>query len=673
MAFPLMAIGAGLGLGIQEIEQQKYRQQQLALQQFQAYRDTMMLRNALQKQQSEQDVAALAGLGLPGMGGVSGGLPGGTVANLSGGGGFGLPGGTPSVPPMTPSGPEGSTMGQGFGAPALLDTGSGSGGREGAAPQDRMPPTAATLFGGAVPQMDSTLNLIEQDESGGRNIPNYRYDPTHTAQGNFQITNSTWRDTAPNAGVNLSQYPTAMSAPYPVQRQVAGELLNERGTQPWADFNPQLKRDLAKRGGTQVAQADTGEMSDAGPQGGGLPAMPVPPNFTQIYRETQQAAQGLGHPVMPQAIAQAAMARYKQAQQDYRDQIQQWNYQREQFNADRTSRRMEQAATARGAKYYPTADGGLIEVTPDGKAKPVQLPEGTKLRGERGAIDGLESSKTLQILDSKGNVVRTVMARERRNAAGWLDSQTGEPIKLEKGQQIRQVTPGSATGGRAGAQVLRQEIGGREVLSDLQNAVKLPVGTTIGPLGTSVPGTSVMGALQGDLVRKLTDQDSQLMQASMASMTRELSILMSPVYGGNYAAQQIEPLVPKSGDTIATVLFKLARLGQSADNALEAVSKSPLLSNDQQEYARDLRTQIQQAIPWSSEQALAFAQGPNPGESFGDFMRGHTGSQQQGQGGGAPAPPAAAIADLKAQDTPKRRQQFDEIFGPGAAAKALGQ
>ena len=234
---------------------------------------------------------------------------------------------------------------------------------------------------------------------------------------------------------------------------------------------------------------------------------------------------------------------------------------------------------------------------------------------------GLEASKMFDVLDDSGKVVRTVMARERRDAAGFLDSQTGQPLELKPGEHLKQITATTSGGGRAGAQVLRQQIGGREVLSDLQNAVRLPVGTTTGLLGGHQPGTSVLGALQGDLTRSLTGQDAQLMQASMASLTRELSVLMSPVYGGNYAAQQIEPLVPKEGDTIGTVLFKLARLSQSADNALEAIQKSPILSNEQQQYAVDLRKQLDAAIPWTPQQAMDFARQGQGGQSFGDFVK----------------------------------------------------
>jgi hypothetical protein len=77
------------------------------------------------------------------------------------------------------------------------------------------------------------LDIIEYAESKGKNIPNYKFGPGFTAQGYYQITDPTWRDHAKAAGVDLGQYPTAMSAPKEVQRAVAEQIFEKRGFQPW--------------------------------------------------------------------------------------------------------------------------------------------------------------------------------------------------------------------------------------------------------------------------------------------------------------------------------------------------------------------------------------------------------------------------------------------------------
>jgi hypothetical protein len=85
-----------------------------------------------------------------------------------------------------------------------------------------------------------TLALIEHYESGGRNVMNYINDAWHTAGGYWQITNTTWRYAAPGAGVDLTQYPIAISAPREVQHSVAIALFDRFGVLPWAPFNPRL-------------------------------------------------------------------------------------------------------------------------------------------------------------------------------------------------------------------------------------------------------------------------------------------------------------------------------------------------------------------------------------------------------------------------------------------------
>jgi hypothetical protein len=84
--------------------------------------------------------------------------------------------------------------------------------------------------------------IVEQTESDGRNIPNYRYDPRHTASGFWQVTDTNWKHYAPGLGIDVGKYPTAMSAPRNLQSQVAGKMYAEQGFKPWAPYNPNLAK-----------------------------------------------------------------------------------------------------------------------------------------------------------------------------------------------------------------------------------------------------------------------------------------------------------------------------------------------------------------------------------------------------------------------------------------------
>jgi len=104
------------------------------------------------------------------------------------------------------------------------------------------------------------LDTIEQYESGGRNILQTAYNGmginpstgTHTApssaSGYYQITDSTWREWAPKVGIDIEKYPTAMSAPRDVQREVAQYGFINYGFAPWAAYNSRLASAVAWQG-----------------------------------------------------------------------------------------------------------------------------------------------------------------------------------------------------------------------------------------------------------------------------------------------------------------------------------------------------------------------------------------------------------------------------------------
>jgi hypothetical protein len=94
------------------------------------------------------------------------------------------------------------------------------------------------------------LPIISQYESSNSNVPNQmgpNGTPLSTASGYYQIINGTWQQFAPQVGVDLNQYPTAMSAPQAVQAQVAGAIYNAQGFSPWSS-NTQLMNAVANYG-----------------------------------------------------------------------------------------------------------------------------------------------------------------------------------------------------------------------------------------------------------------------------------------------------------------------------------------------------------------------------------------------------------------------------------------
>jgi hypothetical protein len=125
------------------------------------------------------------------------------------------------------------------------------------------------------------LDTLAQIESANRNIPS-GVDPDVAgpgtkSQGYFQINTPTWRDFAPKAGVDLSQYPAAMAAPREVQAQVAGYI-------PFGRFGPRTQRMMADRYGgplnrnltvAELAARYGGTGGGTVPAGSGVPTVAV--------------------------------------------------------------------------------------------------------------------------------------------------------------------------------------------------------------------------------------------------------------------------------------------------------------------------------------------------------------------------------------------------------------
>jgi hypothetical protein len=139
----------------------------------------------------------------------------------------------------------------------------------------------------------SFLDALASIESGDKNIVSgvdkdsrgltlaQGGNPSEISQGHFQIQTATWRDFAKQAGVDVNQYPTAMSAPREVQAQVASVI-------PLSRFGPRTQTLLRSRFGpldtnqTVGALAGTPALTFApgtsGPRVATAPSPPFNPN-----------------------------------------------------------------------------------------------------------------------------------------------------------------------------------------------------------------------------------------------------------------------------------------------------------------------------------------------------------------------------------------------------------
>jgi hypothetical protein len=136
------------------------------------------------------------------------------------------------------------------------------GGPSYAPPLPQVPDATAQM--GALIGTPAQPGLIPRDESGGRNIANYRFDPTHTSSGPLQINNSTWNRYAGGVGAPQLRYPASpMDRPLDEQYRVGGAIYRNEGAAPWSNYNPRLAADLKNLAPEHREAASQGAMTAA--------------------------------------------------------------------------------------------------------------------------------------------------------------------------------------------------------------------------------------------------------------------------------------------------------------------------------------------------------------------------------------------------------------------------
>jgi len=633
----LSGVGGGLGQWAQYQQQQQNQQRQqamlmMALQQF---------RQQQQLQQQQQQASAAA---WPAMLGAAQGAPGGGMAGM----GAGMGGGVPPVP-------------QPQQMPPL--------------PPPPPPPQAAPADTVQAPPSDT-----DNPEVATNNFAGMRQ-PGAPAAGGPRANPAGWQQfPTPEAGVagissQLDRYASGATTGKPLTtlRQIvstwappnenptaqliasASKITGYAPDQPLDLKNPEVKAKVTEAlirneqgGKLPIDQATIAR----GIAGGGQGANPIAKEAQQTAQKAQQitdpsvygrmALQGLARQiekanpdadpmVKMMALEQASKLLAPSAQQEWQlfmlQNRQDMQLMMKQMQIDAANQRAADAGQ-RGGPVLET-DQGPMRVPPDSnKAVPIDIG-GAHVIGAKGG-----EMKPENILAFKGDE-KVFEGTARHTPEGWINDATGKPIDADRIELVKGGT-GAGSAGRAGAQVQRQLISAREVLSDLQNVVRMPITSDRGIFGGRTQGPGLFDALKENLAESITSEDAELTNSALSSLARELSIVVSPVYGGHWAADSFNALALKEGQTNLVKLYNIGRMRQTVDNALEGVINTDWVGAEQKKYAQSMLADLAKAIPWTPADVLAFREQSDNRESFSDFVKKqHVGSA----GGGQPQGP----------------------------------
>jgi len=485
---------------------------------------------------------------------------------------------------------------------------------------------------------DSTLDLIQRDESPGGNVRNFRYDPQHTAQGYFQITNTTWRETAPKAGVDLSQYPNAMSAPYDVQRSVAAQLLKDRGTQPWSDFNPKLAADLGRGvtvgsgGGAAGGDAGFGKMYQNGMAMLQKAMQPVDPSLygrlsvSALAQQIEKANPGADPTVKMLALERGMKLLAPEEQLRTQQYMMQNRAEIQLGMLEMREALIGERGTA--GRIVTDAEGRSFDVDRRGVGHPIRDESGNVIGGIKPLTGGAAKTPTnVKVTDDSGKVLYSGAAQPQPD--GSFRKPDGSA--LPEGTVTLASKSGEGAGRLSETQNQRLMIGGNQVSLALRNLSEMPEGATLGifqGLGQE-RGDALSEAVKRTLANTASPQSTQ----TMAAVTRGLSRGLATIEAAGAAqglvglSQQMIGELPAEGDSNLTILTKLADMRQIVEGAYEVMGKSDRISPDQKKQMQVTLDRIRKAIPYTVEDVIKLASNPDE-KTISDFARG------QGLGGG---------------------------------------
>lgn len=176
-----------------------------------------------------------------------------------------------------------------------------------------------------------------------------------------------------------------------------------------------------------------------------------------------------------------------------------------------------------------------------------------------------------------------------------------------------------------------------EFVRTLQNITDLPAESTSGMFGGKTAGSLFTAPVEA-AANTLTTDSVQRYNSEMGGLGNHLSWMVSGGLSPSVSVQEKfdSILKIKEGDSPATVLTKLARARQEAENVLAVKMKSRLMSPEMKEMLKGLDDDLKKTIPFTVADVNKWANAKDKKETFGQFM-GRTigaepGSKPQGAG-----------------------------------------
>jgi hypothetical protein len=159
-----------------------------------------------------------------------------------------------------------------------------------------------------------------------------------------------------------------------------------------------------------------------------------------------------------------------------------------------------------------------------------------------------------------------------------------------------------------------------EFVKTLSNIKDLPVSTT-GVFGSKRYGTIFTGPLEA-AANQLTPADAQRLEVETSGLGRHLSWMvsggLSPSVDVQKSFEKILKIEP--GDKPVTVLTKIARARQEAENIMINKQKSRLISPEFKQIYSELTTELQNTVPYTVSDVNKWQNSKDKKKTFSEFI-----------------------------------------------------